>query len=99
MEKSFLPIWERCHVIGQFRHDPLGDGTLRHSLSCLAILRGDGISVEVNVTDADRFYVAATKPCRHSQKHSKAAVRFVNFHMISTPKCWEEPELLPGFEG
>ena len=33
----------------------------------------------------------------HSEKHSKAAARFVSFHLMSIPKYWEEPELLPEF--
>jgi hypothetical protein len=28
----------------------------------------------------------------HSKRHSKAAARFVSFHLISIPKYWEEPE-------
>ncbi|MEN6334968.1 MAG: hypothetical protein ABFE01_11950 [Phycisphaerales bacterium] len=33
----------------------------------------------------------------HSEKDSKAAARFVHFHLMSIPKCWEEPELLTEF--
>jgi hypothetical protein len=34
----------------------------------------------------------------HCEKHSKAAARFVSFHLRSIPKYWEEPELLPDLE-
>jgi hypothetical protein len=34
----------------------------------------------------------------HCEKHSNAAARFVDFHLISIPKYWEEPELLPDFQ-
>lgn len=34
-----------------------------------------------------------------SRKNSRISEAFVDFHLMSIPKYWEEPELLPGFKG
>ena len=34
-----------------------------------------------------------------SRKESRISETFVDFHLMSIPKYWEEPELLTGFRG
>ncbi len=34
-----------------------------------------------------------------SRKNPRISEAFVDFHLMSIPKYWEEPELLPGFKG
>lgn len=34
-----------------------------------------------------------------SRKDSRISEAFVDFHLMSIPKYWEEPELLAGFKG
>jgi hypothetical protein len=46
-----------------------------------------------------RHAISTAMYAYHSEKESKAAARFVSFHLMSIPKYWEEPELLPGFKG
>ena len=58
-------------MIRQFRDDRFWDRTLGHGFPCLAILRGEGVSVKVNITDADGFYVTPTQPRRHGQKYPR----------------------------
>ena len=71
VEKSLSSIGKRGYMIGQLRHDRFRDWTLGHGLPCLAILRSKGVSVEVNITNPDGFYITATQSRRHCQKYAK----------------------------
>lgn len=55
----------------------------------------DGQMAELSPIIRNAIYTAMYA-C-HSEKHSKAATEVVSFHLISIPKYWEEPELLPRF--
>jgi len=65
-EESFLPTCKRGDVVGEFGHNLIWNRPFRHGLPCLAISCGDGISVEVDVTNTYGFDVTTPEPCRHS---------------------------------
>ena len=52
---------------------------------------------ELNPIIRDAVYTAIY--AFESRKDSRISEAFVDFHLMSVPKYWEEPELLPGFRG
>lgn len=50
---------------------------------------------ELNPIIRNAIYTAVY--AREAYKKSKSSMNFVEFHLMSIPKYWEEPELLEGF--
>jgi len=71
VEKSLLSIRKRGYMIRKLRNNWFWDWALGHGLPCLAILRSEGVSVEVDITDPDGFYISTTHSRRHGQKYAQ----------------------------